>query len=100
MSSYSKSFSCSCTCITYLVFKELQRQFPKLLKIVSNLHIRRSKYPRQNFEGIQCRSLLKKMGSLNIPESFKELKDVFLTIRELHHKVINNFRSTWDKLTK
>jgi hypothetical protein len=93
------------------VFKELKKRFPKILKLVSSLHIQRSKYHGRNFEGNQCKNLLKKIEDMQIPECFKEFKDVFLAIRDLHEvcnaqvlscnypKVIDNFRTAWFKLT-
>ena len=93
------------------VFKELQKRYPKILKKISKLHIQRSKYHGRNFEGNQCRSLLKKIEELDIPDCFQEFKDVFIEIRNLHYlcnqqvlssnyqKVIDDFRSSWYKLT-
>ena len=55
----------------YHIFKELKKRFPKILKIVSELQIQRAKYHRRNFEGNQCRAILKKIKHMEIPDCFK-----------------------------
>ena len=109
------------------IMKELFKRRPNMLKTISALHIQRSKYHGRNFEGKhkskymqilillytgpQCRSLLKKIEELQIPEAFNKFKDVLLSLRDLHHlcnaqllssdyhQVIEKFRSTWFTLT-
>lgn len=93
------------------VFKELSKRHPRILKTVSSLHIQRSQYHGRSFEGNQCRHLLKSIEKLKIPDAFKEFRDVFLAIRDLHkmcneevlsnsyHKVIDKFRTAWFALT-
>ena len=63
------------------------------------------------YTGPQCRSLLKKIEDLQIPEAFMEFKDILLSLRDLHHlcnaqllasnyhQVIDKFRSTWFTLS-
>ena len=94
------------------IFKELKKRFPKILQIVSELHIQRAKYHGRNFEGNQCRAILKKIEQMKIPDCFKEFKDVLLALKEIHevcnaqllssnyHMVIDRFRSAWFKLTE
>ena len=93
------------------VIKQLNRRFSKILKNISNLHIQRAKYHGKQFEGNQCRSILKHIENLGIPDCFSEFKDVLIAIRDLHqlcneqllpsnyHKVIDQFRKAWYKLT-
>ena len=61
--------------------------------------------------GNQCKKLLKNLDKLNIPDAFKEFKDVFQSLKDIHYlcnqdllshnyqEVIDNFRSSWFKLT-
>ena len=93
------------------VFKELKKVYPNIMGKVSKLHIQRSKYHGRQFEGNQCRDLLNSIHKLEIPDSFKVFRDVFLAIKDLHHlcneqllscyypKIIDNFRRAWFKLT-
>ena len=92
------------------VYRGLQKVYPKVAQTISNLHIQQAKYHGQNFEGNQCRALLRKIEYLQIPDCFKEFKDVFLAIKDIHtlsnqpilscnyHKVIDNFRQAWYRL--
>ena len=59
------------------------------------------------YSGEQCRSLLKSIEKLNIPQEFTNFKELLLRIKDLHqlcnsqllpsnyHKVIDDFRAAW-----
>ena len=92
------------------VFKGLKKHFPKIMSVISKLHIQRSNYHGRNFEGNPCRLLLRFINRLEISDSLNEFKDTFIAIRKLneicneqylsisYHKVIDNFREAWFKL--
>ena len=50
------------------------------MKTIDNLHIQQSKYHGKNFEGNQCRAILKSVTKLNIPKELVESKNVFVTL--------------------
>ena len=77
------------------------------MKTIDNLHIQQSKYHGKNFEGNQCRAILKSVHKLNIPKELVEFKNVFIAIKKLcklvnaevlsssYHKVIDNLWKSW-----
>ena len=63
------------------VFKELRKRHPVIMKTIDNLHIQQSKYHGKNFEGNQCRAILKSVHKLNIPKELVEFKNAFIAIK-------------------
>ena len=88
----------------------LKLVYPKLVKVLNDLHIQNSKYQGKNFEGNQCRKILKNICSLQIPEHLVEYKNVLLNLRSLHivcnseclphnyTEVLDKFSSSWYQL--
>ena len=67
------------------IYKELQNRFPEIDNTISKMNIQKSSYHGQNFEGNQCRAILKNIKSLEIPNEFLEFQEVFLALRKLHY---------------
>ena len=92
------------------VFKALEKKYPQILQTISKLHIQKSKYHGCSFEGNQCRSILRSIHKLNIPDRFSAFREVLLAINDLHRlcndqilscnypKIIDEFRLAWFQL--
>ena len=93
------------------VIKKLQSLHPNLIKILEQLHIQRSKYHGRNFEGNQCRNILKNIKKLEIPNELKEFENFLFNLKVIYKvsnsqllphnycQVIDNFSESWLKLS-
>ena len=84
---------------------------PSVKHSISKLHIQQAKYHGRQFEGNQCRLLLKNVNRLQIPDDLADFKDVLIALRRLHSvcnddylsmnyvEIIDNFSFAWFKLT-
>ena len=79
--------------------------YPDIKNNISKLHIKTSDYHGSQYEGNQCRQLLKSINRLNIPTQFKEFTEVLKSLRKLH-SICNedylcvNYESHIDKFSK
>ena len=92
------------------IIKSLKVRYPGIIKILEQLHIQRSKYHGCNFEGNQCKKIIKNIRKLKIPDNLSEYRDILYAIKDLHFvcnseilpcsypEVIDNFAKRWFKL--
>ena len=66
------------------IIKNLAVYYPKVNKILDDLHIKRSNYHGKQFEGKQCRLILRNINKLNTPSEMIEFKEVLKTLKYLH----------------
>ena len=60
------------------IINNLRKSYQKLNKILSYLHIQKSKYHGRKFEGNQSRKILTNIRRLNIPDNLVEFKNILL----------------------
>ena len=66
------------------IIKSLKKKFPALVNILSKLHVQPSKYHGRQYEGNQCKLILRFIERLRIPSHLKEYKTVLLALRKIH----------------
>ena len=94
------------------IVSHLKRLSPSVVTTIEELHIQPSKYHGRQYEGNQCRKLLKSVKKLKIPPYLVEFENVLIALGKLHcmcnadhlpHNyvnVIDNFITAWFKLTE
>ena len=85
---------------------------PQVKRRLIKLHIKNSNYHSEQYEGNQCRLILRNVHRLAIPMEFIDFKFVLIALRKLHGvcnadflphnyvETIDNFSNAWYSLVK